>query len=397
MPTYTFSTSIAVGDLGQVVWANSVSAALNELGPLVDTKANDSDVVKLAGNQTVAGTKTFSSAPSVPDSSFSIAKTTGLQTALDAKAPLASPTFTGTPAAPTPTTADNTTKIATTAFVKAQGYAPLASPTFTGDPKAPTPATADNDTSIATTAFVKAQGYATAAALADKLDTSAAPELIRDTIGTALVAGANITITPDDTADTITISATGSGGGPSKNFISGNWGLPGGGLQAGYTTESTLANQLYGNAFELTTIATLTGLSFSVTTASAAGGLARVGVYKVSDPSGGSPTLMASSGTIAIDTTGVKTFTTSTALTVGWYVAVILVSADVTLGVRSVGVPTGAFSSTSTTSGAWATNGRGVPTHYGASATFGTLPATPSLALTGNWSSGFARVLVQVT
>ena len=37
--------------------------------------------------------------------------------------------------------------------------APLVSPTFTGDPKAPTPATADNDTSIATTAFVKAQGY----------------------------------------------------------------------------------------------------------------------------------------------------------------------------------------------------------------------------------------------
>lgn len=41
------------------------------------------------------------------------------------------------------------------------GAAPLASPTFTGDPKAPTPATSDNDTSIATTAFVKAQGYTT--------------------------------------------------------------------------------------------------------------------------------------------------------------------------------------------------------------------------------------------
>jgi hypothetical protein len=38
--------------------------------------------------------------------------------------------------------------------------APLASPIFTGDPRAPTPATADNDTSVATTAFVKAQGYA---------------------------------------------------------------------------------------------------------------------------------------------------------------------------------------------------------------------------------------------
>src|SRR5262245_31276919 len=34
------------------------------------------------------------------------------------------------------------------------GGAPLASPTFTGDPKAPTPLAGDNDTSIATTAFV---------------------------------------------------------------------------------------------------------------------------------------------------------------------------------------------------------------------------------------------------
>ena len=42
-------------------------------------------------------------------------------------------------------------------------YAPINNPVFTGDPQAPTPATADNDTSIATTAFVKAQGYASAA------------------------------------------------------------------------------------------------------------------------------------------------------------------------------------------------------------------------------------------
>jgi hypothetical protein len=35
------------------------------------------------------------------------------------------------------------------------GLAPLASPTFTGDPKAPTPGAGDNDTSLATTAFVQ--------------------------------------------------------------------------------------------------------------------------------------------------------------------------------------------------------------------------------------------------
>jgi len=40
-----------------------------------------------------------------------------------AVAPLASPTLTGTPLSTTPLTSDNTTKIATTAYVKAQGYA----------------------------------------------------------------------------------------------------------------------------------------------------------------------------------------------------------------------------------------------------------------------------------
>jgi Repeat of unknown function (DUF5907)/Chaperone of endosialidase len=44
----------------------------------------------------------------------------------------------------------------------AVSYAPINAPVFTGDARAVTPATADNDTSIATTAFVKAQGYQTA-------------------------------------------------------------------------------------------------------------------------------------------------------------------------------------------------------------------------------------------
>jgi len=83
-------------------------------------------------------------------------------------APLTSPTFSGTPTAPTPTVTDNSTKLATTAFVRTYvaangggglsggGTAPLDSPAFTGNPTAPTPSTTDNSTSLATTAFVQA-------------------------------------------------------------------------------------------------------------------------------------------------------------------------------------------------------------------------------------------------
>lgn len=64
----------------------------------------------------------------------------------------------------------------------------LASPVFTGDPRAPTPATADNDTSIATTAFVKNQGYATTAALGNyvlKAGDTMTGQLLRTIAGMA--------------------------------------------------------------------------------------------------------------------------------------------------------------------------------------------------------------------
>ena len=59
--------------------------------------------------------------------------------------------------ATTPATADNSTAVATTAYVRAQNYAPLASPTLTGTPAAPTAAVNTNTTQIATTAFVNAE------------------------------------------------------------------------------------------------------------------------------------------------------------------------------------------------------------------------------------------------
>jgi len=73
-------------------------------------------------------------------------------------APLASPALTGAPTAPTQTSTDNTTKIATTAFVQshvATGYAPIDSPAFTGNPTAPTTSVSNNSTTLATTNFTQ--------------------------------------------------------------------------------------------------------------------------------------------------------------------------------------------------------------------------------------------------
>lgn len=92
-------------------------------------------------------------------------------------APIASPTFTGTPAAPTAAADTNTTQLATTAYVIGQAYAKLASPTFTGTPTLPTgticttQAADDSSTKAATTAFVLGQA-ATQAELETATSTS---------------------------------------------------------------------------------------------------------------------------------------------------------------------------------------------------------------------------------
>lgn len=114
--------------------------------------------------------------------SIAESEVTSLVADLALKAPLASPAFTGTPTAPTPTTGDDSTKLATTAFVEdtidnlvagdipniAESQvtslvgdlalkAPLASPALTGTPTAPTAAHGTNTTQLATTAFVEAE------------------------------------------------------------------------------------------------------------------------------------------------------------------------------------------------------------------------------------------------
>ncbi|KGK99905.1 hypothetical protein [Thalassobacter sp. 16PALIMAR09] len=81
-----------------------------------DGKVDAAEVADAAPWSGITG-KPTSFAPS--SHSHSIGQVTGLQSALNAKAPLLSPALTGSPTAPTATTGSNTTQIATTGFVAA--------------------------------------------------------------------------------------------------------------------------------------------------------------------------------------------------------------------------------------------------------------------------------------
>lgn len=70
---------------------------VTKLFPSATMTALNGVFAALTGDQTIAGIKTFSSAPVVPDDSFAIAKVDGLQDALDDKTSLSGDqTFTGT-------------------------------------------------------------------------------------------------------------------------------------------------------------------------------------------------------------------------------------------------------------------------------------------------------------
>ena len=148
--------------------------------PIASSGVTGLDAAQAAQDTAIAG-----KAPTVH--THAQADVNNLLTDLGLKAPLASPVFTGTPTGPTPAAADSSAALATTSFVKVQGYttsatvtsmlstyATLFSPVFTGNPTAPTPAVADNDTSVATTAFV-------AAAITAALATIVSGAVIADT------------------------------------------------------------------------------------------------------------------------------------------------------------------------------------------------------------------------
>jgi hypothetical protein len=177
----TTLTSSAYGNSFRVTAACTVTLPLTSKGgsgktfTIVNDTSSGSVVLSVQGSDYIriigSNATSFTLNPGDAVSILNMGSVFGMASSGASKAPLASPAFTGTPTAPTAAVDTNTTQLATTAFVigQATGVTPsaVATTASTGAATtfaradhvhpntAPTATSGDNTTKIATTAFVQ--------------------------------------------------------------------------------------------------------------------------------------------------------------------------------------------------------------------------------------------------
>ena len=151
-------------------------------------------------------------------------------------------------------------------------------------------------------------------------DVSGFDEQVRDVVGTALVAGSNVTITANDGSDTITIASTGGGGGAvdlSPPLPAGKYshGIPG---ALGYAGATLSAGNI--GAF-LVYIPQSFDRIACTSTGSPTGATMRLGLYNIGSDGYPGAAIVTPSGTLNTGTPGVKEYTVSQG-PIGWCFAV---------------------------------------------------------------------------
>lgn len=105
------ASSVTATELGYL------SGVTSSIQTQINNKAADNAVVHTSGNETISGTKTFSSTIAGSISGNAATVTNGVYTSGD-QTIAGTKTFSSSPVIPTPISTDNSTKAATTAFVK---------------------------------------------------------------------------------------------------------------------------------------------------------------------------------------------------------------------------------------------------------------------------------------
>jgi hypothetical protein len=212
----TSSLSLKLNKADTSTLSNRIDLKSNasDVATSLDLKANTSDVnTSLGLKLNKADTSTLSNRIDLKSN------TSDVTTSLALKAPLASPTFTGTVSGITKTmvglaNVDNTSDVNKPVSTAAQAEldlkanasdvttslalkAPLASPTFTGTAMAPTATAGTNTTQIATTAFVTGAittaNATNANSTGDVTSVGNATTIVTNAITTAKIAAANVT------------------------------------------------------------------------------------------------------------------------------------------------------------------------------------------------------------
>lgn len=159
-------------------------------------------------------------------------------------------------------------------------------------------------------------------------------ETVRDTMGTALVAGSNVTITVDDPGDTITIAASGGGGsakfptlavayqagGSGQTWLEGRPQIP---HSTGWQNVSD-TGCIDATPVRIPAQVTIDRIAVNVTDGALAGRTVRVGIAANRANSDGPAVVLLDSGSIDASTTGIKEVTLASPVTLAagdyWFI-----------------------------------------------------------------------------
>lgn len=202
--TVTTTTDPAAAAVTITPTTDPLKKAINFVLPVGSSGVGGSGTVSMVAGIAPDGTGNVNLSPSAIGAAAQVDLVTAQSTASNALTTANNAQSAATTAQTTANTAQQ--GLSTKADVSALfGLAPLASPTFTGDPKAPTPATTDNDTSVATTAYTRA---AIAQYAPTATSTSSVIDLAWDTTTQAWVSGTGAAVTARPNAKIVRLNGT---------------------------------------------------------------------------------------------------------------------------------------------------------------------------------------------